>query len=178
MEKADVSTMGSGFSTITGPSVVKLPSGQYRMYFSQEPLNCGQPNVSSFIYSATSSDQLSWTVDAGTRIDDKVESRCMNKPNAIVESDGSITLFYHVYSRNGASDTYSGMVFYSNSTDGLTFTSQTSTGLGVTSPSSGGLTQASDPNILKMPDGTMRLFFDVLYAPNGDQIYVSSGKKK
>lgn len=166
-----------GLTTITGPSVVRLSNGKYRMYFSPEITNCDQPNVSSSIYSATSSDQLNWTADSGERIGNSIDSRCKNKPVAIVESDGSITLFYHIYARAGATDPYQGMIFYSNSTDSLTFTSQTSTGVGLTSATSGGLTEGTDPSILRMPDGSMRLYFDVLLAPNGDQIYVSTGKK-
>ncbi len=173
--RLDVADMG--LDSTTGPSVALLPDGDYRMYFSPEPTNCGQEGVSNDIYSATSTDQITWTADDGARLGDDIESRCMNKPIAITETDGSITLFYHVYSRTGSGDTYEGMVYYANSSDGLTFTSQTSTELGVTSPTSGGLTLSSDPYILEMTDGTVRLYFDVFTAPDGDEIYVSSGTR-
>lgn len=166
-----------GLTRITGPSVVPTSDGQYRMYFSPEETNCGEQGVTSSIYSASSSDQLTWTTDEGERIGEDVDDRCKNKPSALVEEDGSITLFYHVYSRTGEGDTYGGAVFYANSTDGLTFTSQTDTGLGETSPTSGGLTLASDPCILEMPDGSVLLYFDVFYAPEGDQIFVSVGTR-
>lgn len=171
----DVSSMG--LTSTTGPSVVLLSNGQYRMYFSPEPTNCASAGVTNSIYSASSTDQLTWTADSGVRLGEEVDARCKNKPSAIVQSDGTVTLFYHVYSRTGGGDSYGSMIYYSTSTssDGLTFTSETSTGLGVTSPTSAGLTQATDPNILEMPDGSVRLYFDVFYAPNGDQIYVSSG---
>lgn len=169
----DVSSMG--LTSTTGPSVVALAAGGYRMYFSPEPTNCGQAGVSNSVYSASSPDQLTWSADTGVRVGDKVDARCKNKPAALAEPDGSITLFYHVYSRIGGGDSYEGMIFYSNSADGMTFTTQTSTGVGATSPTSGGLTLASDPAILRMPDQSLRLYFDVLHAPDGDQVYVASG---
>lgn len=171
----DVSTMG--LDVTTGPSVVQLSNGNYRMYFSPEPTNCGQEGVSNDIYSASSVDQITWTADDGVRLGDDIESRCMNKPIAIAESDESVTLFYHVYSRIGSGDSYGALVYYANSSDGLTFTSQTATELGVVTTTSADLTLASDPYILEMPDGTVRLYFDALSGPEGDQIYVSSGAR-
>jgi len=58
---------GTTVSATTGPTVIGLADGRYRMYFSDLP-RPGDPPGGHRIKSAVSADQLTWTVEPGIRI--------------------------------------------------------------------------------------------------------------
>lgn len=130
----------AGMSAVTGPGVVKLRNGTYKMYFSTLPIP-GEGIKAHYIRSASSTDTLSWTVDSGVRIGTGAPTLTGNSehPCANVNADGSITLFYF---RNTDLKLYQ-----STSTDGLTFSTEASTGLTL-----------NDPDIVTLSDGTFRLY--------------------
>jgi hypothetical protein len=98
---------------ISTGTFVRLGGGRLRMYFSTFPST--SPKV---IYSATSSDGLSWTLDPGARTGPGTNiSASAFHPTALSNSDGSVTLFYFV--------TEDRNIRYATATDGLTFGADT-----------------------------------------------------
>jgi hypothetical protein len=127
----------AGMAATSGPAVVRLRDGRYRMYFSDLP----QPGGSLVheVKSATSSDLLSWSVEAGTRMSEA------EHPFALAHADGSVTLLY--YRATGGSQG----LWLATSTDGLTFTGQQKVGI----PAPGG----NDPDAVLQPDGSILLYY-------------------
>lgn len=151
-----VTPSAAGMTALTGPGVVKLRNGTYKMYFSTLPIP-GEGVKPHYIRSATSADALTWTMDSGVRIGTGATTLTGNSehPAAYVNSDGSVTLFYF---RNTDLKLYQ-----STATDGLTFTSEAWTGLDL-----------NDPDIVNLPDGTVRLYGGGI---NGSGGYIASAKR-
>lgn len=133
-------TVGAaGMSALTGPGIVRMRSGLYRMYFSDLPIP-GEGVKPHMIKSATSTNLIDWTMDSGVRIGTGASlSGNAEHPCAIVNSDGSVTLFYF---RNTDIKLYQ-----STSADGLSFSTEQLTGLDL-----------NDPDIVTLADGTVRLY--------------------
>ena len=92
--------------------------------------------------SATSTDMLTWTMDSGVRIGPGATlSGSAAHPTAIANSDGSVTVFYF---RNSDMRLYA-----STATDGLTFSSETAV-----------LSSAADPDIVTLPSGGLRMYYN------------------
>lgn len=146
----------AGMSQLTGPGIILLRDGRYRAYFSDLPIP-GQGPLPHSVKSAISTDLVNWTVESGTRVGPGSSlSGNAEHPCAILNSDGSTTIFYF---RN------SDFVLYSStSTDGLTFSTETSTGI----------TQANDPDIVTLADGSVRLYYNWADTAGG---WVSSAKR-
>ena len=124
-------------------SVVPAGSGKWRMYFSEIPSAGTSTGIAPRrTFSATSDDLLTWTVDAGVRIGPGASlSGSAEHPCAIVNSDGSISIFYF---RNSNIS-----IMMATSTDGINFTTETTTGL---SP-------ANDPDVVKV-GGKLRMYYN------------------
>lgn len=137
-----ISASAVGASAVSGCVVVRLSNGRWRMYFSDLPVP-GAGVVPLKIYSASSSDMLTWTADAGARIGPgAVLSGSGEHPAAWVNRDGSVTLFYFRNSTLG---------FYSaTAADGLSFTTEAPVGL----------SQANDPDIVGLSDGSFRMYYN------------------
>lgn len=103
-----------GATRLTGLSVVRMSDGRWRGYFAPQGTSPTNP-----IYSATSADLLNWTLDAGTRLGPGQPLKGGDHPCAILNSNGSVSLFYW----RGFPDP--GLTTVSTSTDGLTFTTET-----------------------------------------------------
>jgi len=137
----------AGLSTISGPGIVKLSDGRWRMYISEGP---GRPTPGEAwpvrkVVSAVSSDLLTWTMDPGVRIGaGAVVSGDANHPSALVNGDGSISLFYNRYFPDNG-------LLTSTSSDGLTFISEA-----FILPSAQPL---GDPDVVRLPDGGLRVYF-------------------
>lgn len=137
-----ISTGAAGMSGIAGPGIIKLRDGRYRAYFSDLPIP-GEGPLPHQIKTAISSDLINWTVESGTRVGAGATlTGSAEHPCAILNSDGSTTIFYF---RNTNFTLYS-----ATSVDGLTFSTETSTGI----------TQANDPDIVTLPDGSVRLYYN------------------
>ena len=143
-----LTTGAAGMSALTGPGVVKLRNGTYRMYFSDLPIP-GEGVKAHLIKSATSADTVSWTMDSGVRVGTGATlSGNAEHPCACVNSDGSVTIFYF---RNTDLKLYQ-----STATDGVTFSTEAWTGLTL-----------NDPDIVTLSDGTVRLFGGGINASGG-----------
>jgi hypothetical protein len=130
-----------GASQLSGCSIVRAGSG-WRMYFSDLPIPGAGTGVLR-IFSASSPDLLSWFPDPGVRIGAGAAlSGSGEHPAAIVESGGAVSLYYF---RNS---TLTFMV--ASSADGLAFTSEAAVGI----------SQANDPDIVALPGGGLRMYYN------------------
>jgi hypothetical protein len=137
-----ISAASAGMSGLTGPGIIKLKDGRYRAYFSDLPIP-GQGVLPHSVKTAISSDLVNWTVESGTRVGPgSTITGNAEHPCAILNSDGSTTIFYFRNTDFG--------LYTSTSIDGLTFSAETNTGI----------TQANDPDIVTLPDGTVRLYYN------------------
>lgn len=129
--------------TPSGPSnLVRMPDGQYRMYFSDLP-RPGEGVLPHRVLSASSVDLLTWTLDAGVRLGEgSALTGNAEHPGAIVNPDGSVSLFYF---RNT-----NFKMLMATAADGLTFTSEFDSGI----------SNANDPDLVRAPDGTVRMYYN------------------
>ena len=152
-----------GISKVDGGAVVKLPSGQYRMFIGDESdyfKTCGSTRpVSTKILSATSPDQLNFTVDTGYRIGTEITDLCKLHPHAFLDSNGDVVVVMHINNNIAQSRSeWMGSCFFARSKDGSTF--PTLERIPVLSPvTRGGEMYAGDCDVVVMPDKTLRLFF-------------------
>lgn len=116
-------------------TIVSLPDGRWRMYYDVQP----DPSGGIEIDSAVSSDALTWTVEAGTRIS-LANSNIGGVPEATVLPDGSVRIYY-IVGGNGRLET----IDSATSTDGLTFNADSDPRL------TGGYV---DPAVVRLSDGT------------------------
>ena len=137
---------GTTVSATTGPTVIRLADGRDRMYFSDLP-RPGDPPGGHRIKSAVSTDQLTWTVEAGIRIGPgaPVLTESAEHPFALANPDGSMTLYYGKFTGGGASPEG---LYHATSTDGLTFEQETYD-----------VFFGNDPDALRLPDGTLVLYY-------------------
>lgn len=130
---------GSGIVTVGDPSVVPMSGGGYRMYFKGAKGMGAIGEATHKIYSATSSDGISFTLEEGIRIDSDTsgDGSWASVPDAVLQPDGSVRLYYV----SGGADAYNSIVS-ALSTDGLTFDRE---GLA--------LEGYNDPDVLYLPGG-------------------------
>lgn len=141
---ARVTAGAAGLSALSGPGLARK-NGQWRMYFSDLPLP-GTVTAHK-VLSATSSDLLSWTMDAGVRIGAGATlTGSAEHPSAIANSDGSISIFYF---RNSGGLSGGGLLT-ATSTDGLTFTTEIATGIA----------QGNDPDVVSLGGGSLRMYYN------------------
>ena len=123
--------------SVTGLSVMRTSSGLWRGYYS---------NATNTM-SATSTDLLNWTLE-GVRIGPSTAIGCVAQhPTVLVNTDGSVSLFYW---RPSSPTCGQFGTWFSTSPDGLTFTAETSTGLG----------SSADPDVVKLSNGTLRMYYN------------------
>ena len=133
---------------MTSPGIIKLASGGYRAYFSTVSAP-GSMSGAQKSYSATSTDGLTWTPDAGVRIGPGSSiDQSAEHPTAINHSDGSVTIFYFDSGAHG--------LYYASSKDGLTFSGPTALDLSSLSPSF--KTAGNDPDVFLDKNGEMILW--------------------
>lgn len=170
-----------GLTKLDGGSVVRLSDGRYRMFVGDESSyfsRCGSDkSVNVKIYSATSSDQLTWTPDSGYRIGPELGTRCNLHPHAFVDSAGKIGIIFHVNNDiENANSQWQSSCHYALSEDGLTFKSVIRIPVLLKKTSGGTENMADDCDILVLPDKKILLFFSLFGpAPEGNQIAVSIG---
>ena len=130
----------------SGASVVALPDGRYRMYFSSLP-RPGEPAGGHLVKSAVSADQITWTMEAGVRLGAGAAlAESAEHPFALSNPNGSVTLYYGKYGNIGSANAEG--VYQSTSADGLTFTTETLS-----------VSFGNDPDALRLADGTLMLYY-------------------
>jgi len=125
----------------SGASLVRMQNGTWRMYFSSLPRPGDGPR-SHRVRSASSVDALAWTLDEGVRIGPGSALEGGEHPAAIGNPDGSVSLVYF------RATTFRTMM--ATARDGLTFTSEFDTGI----------QQANDPDLVMLPDGSVRMYYN------------------
>jgi len=137
----------AGVRATTTGSVVPLIGGGYRMYFSE--LRDNPSNPATVMKSATSPDQLTWTMDQGTRIGPGAPFLDQNAtdPFAMANADGSVTAWYFVQVASGSSFQGTNGLYASTSTDGLEFRTSTLTGI-----------PGGNPNVIVRADGARMMY--------------------
>jgi hypothetical protein len=138
----------AGSPRLSTGGIVRTKDGRWRMYFSDE--STGAPPGPMKIFSAVSTDLLSWTVEPGVRIGSgATASGSATHPSAILNADGSVSVAYTRFSYAGSSDPTISAVWIATSSDGLTFTRDESTKL----------TPGADADIVSM-NGTIRVYYN------------------
>jgi hypothetical protein len=133
---------------LTPLSVVPIAgTSTYRGYFSDLSAP-GTTVVPHRVYSATSADMLTWTIEAGIRIGTGgAITTSAEHPAAVLENDGSVTLYYCnndlARSLGGPSGVYS-----ATSVDGLVFSGETLV-----------FGNGCDPDVVVLADGSRRMFY-------------------
>lgn len=129
----------SGVDAITGISTpVKLSDGKYHTYFSDLP-RPGEGVKTHKIYSATSTNLVDWKLDSGYRIGGSKVSSTAEHPDAVLNENGEVVLYYFVNQPQ--------KLVTSNSKDGLEFGEETDTGL-----------NCNDPNIVNVSGDQYRVY--------------------
>lgn len=137
----------AGVRATTTGSVVPLPGGGYRMYFSE--LRDNPSNPATPMKSATSADQLTWAMDSGVRIGPAAPFLDQNAtdPFAMLNADGSVTAWYFVQVASGSSFQGTNGLYAATSADGLEFRTSTLTGI-----------PGGNPNVIVRADGARMMY--------------------
>ena len=149
---------------LTSPGIVRLSDGSYRAFFSDMVMAGTGPDPHQ-VFSATSTDGLTWTADSGIRIGAGATNitRSAEHPAAAIHSDGSITLFYYDNAARGGKDAM-GMPILENGAQGLWYATSTDGGLTFGNehqmifPSSLGHGFGNDPDVFLDKDGSLILW--------------------
>lgn len=137
----------AGMRATTTGSVVPKTGGGYRMYFSE--LRDNPSNPATPLKSATSPDQLVWTMDLGIRIGPGAPFLDQNAtdPFALNNADGSVTAWYFVQVASGSSFQGTPGLYTATSADGLEFKTSTLTGI-----------PGGNPNVIVRADGVRMMY--------------------
>jgi hypothetical protein len=160
-EGTRISSEQSGLQRIGGMSVVQRPDGSFRGFFSNLGVPGQQPNeVVDQIKSATSFDQLNWTMDGGVRIGEGAEplNGKPRQPFALTRNGACVTLFYQRVSSPPTK------LFYATAADGFTFTQEYELEI------EGWNNATAGANVQRLADGSYRLFFDAQSKELGNHI--------
>jgi hypothetical protein len=160
---------GSRFPTAiigTDPAcagLIKLSDGRFRIYCSGAASSHTVGNATikvHAVYSATSTDLLTWTLDPGFRVGPGAPTLMLDAdhPTAIVTADGTVALIY--YQRVDNRPDPHEMIALSK--DGLTFDTEYDSGL-----------VGTEPSIMKRADGTLLLYHGGQTPATGSTIAVA-----
>ncbi len=131
---------------LSGTSLVAVPTGGYRMYFSDLPRPGDTPGGHR-VKSAVSPDMVNWVVEPGVRVGEgaPVLTDSAEHPFVLPHPDGSVTLYFAKFG-----PTAGGVegVYQSTSTDGLTFTTEELAVYG-----------GNDPDLIRRADGTLLMYY-------------------
>ena len=137
----------AGVRATTTGSVVALAGGGYRMYFSE--LRDNPSNPATAMKSATSPDQLAWTMDPGVRVGPGAPFLDQNAtdPFAMNNADGTVTTWYFVQVASGSAFQGTPGLYAATSTDGLEFRTSMLTGI-----------PGGNPNVIVRADGVRMMY--------------------
>jgi len=130
--------------TYADADVVKLPDGRYRMYYGIEP---EVPGNQLEVYSAISSDGLTWSEEPGIRI------RWAAMPTVIELPDGRWRMYYQ------GRLALKPCILSAISEDGLTFTREEGIRLETGGQGSYDSYNIGSPTIIRLDDGTYRMYY-------------------
>ncbi len=137
----------AGLRATTTGSVISRPGGGYRMYFSA--LRDTPADPATPMKSATSADQITWTMDPGVRIGPGAPFLDQNAtdPFAIDNGDGTVTAWYFVQAASGSSFQGAAGLHAATSADGLEFRTSALTGI-----------PGGNPNVIVRADGVRMMY--------------------
>lgn len=137
----------AGLRATTTGSVISRPGGGYRMYFSA--LRDTPADPATPMKSATSADQITWTMDPGVRIGPGAPFLDQNAtdPFAIDNGDGTVTAWYFVQAASGSSFQGAAGLYAAMSADGLEFRTSALTGI-----------PGGNPNVIVRADGVRMMY--------------------
>lgn len=147
---------------LSGGSLVALPDGRYRMYFSTLP-RPGEAAGGHRVKSAVSVDMVTWEVEPGILLGAGAAAltESAEHPFALPHPDGSVTLYYGKF---GASPTGAAEGLYqSTAVDGRTFTTETLS-----------VFFGNDPDLLRRADGTLLAYYGGFDAVIGGTVNVAT----
>lgn len=138
----------------TFPDIIKLPNGQYRMYFQN----------SGVIKSAISSDGLNWQDEPDTRVDGNIDGFTLDNVAAsttTILDDNSYLMVYRgtinePYGTEKLPNQFTQLAFYATSPDGLNFTKH---GVAVDSRNSVLKGLIDGPDFVSWDNNELRLYF-------------------
>jgi len=163
----------AGLPNMTVGSIVRVIGGGYRMYLSSSGMPAGGPPAPDHIVSASSTDLLNWTMEAGVRIGPGAPALTGTAvhPFALANRDGTVTLLYE--GQGQGTPRHAGF-FYSTSHDGLSFSTETVADLGPypVPPDRLG-TIPGDPDVIPRPDGSYLLYYDQFNPSTGTEIHAA-----
>lgn len=144
---------GTRKTMATFPEVIKLKDGRYRMYYQS----------AGVLKSAISNDGLTFTDEAGTRIDktnpDNLAFDNVAAPTVTQQDDGTFVLVYRgsINSRyaNNTPNPSTQLLLWATSADGLSFTKK---GIAIDSRNETLSGQLDGPDIVKWDDGKHHVF--------------------
>lgn len=158
----DWSDAGGSVVMVSDPSVIPLDGGGFRMYFKGASGSGGIGEATHKVYSATSSDGITFTREAGIRIDSDTsgDGSWASVPEAVKTPGGGVRLYYV----SGGTDAFNSIVS-AYSDDGLTFERE-----GLV------LDGCVDPDVIMLPGGEYFMMAVALSAGSDTRVatYVSS----
>ena len=153
-----------GVTSFVGASVVKMKTGGWRMYFSDMNPSSVNPTTGFItlgvdrVFSAFSTDLLTWTIDPGLRAGPGsaiANALSATHPASIANDDGSVTL---IYFRNVTRGFYA-----STSTDGLNFTREVATPFSSTTAGHSTwstIGPGNDAFLMRLNTGEVRMYYN------------------
>ena len=146
----------------SGIGIYRLADGTWRAYFGTRA--AGEPESSTVLRSATSTDGINWTHEPGVRIG--VGATLLTKnaehPSVVINTNGSVTVFFF---RFGGQTPADDGIWYATSADGLAFTAETKVLNRIGSGDGFG-----DPDAVRLPDGRIRLYASWTFSPPGQPV--------
>lgn len=140
---------------ISGPAIIRLKDGTYRMFFDESDIESGNVQKSE-IYGASSSDGLNWNRDEEPAIvaEDTVETGNIKQVlhPFVVEWKNGYLMFYNSHIR----------VFAAYSEDGFKWQKLGNTGL-----------TGADVNAIALPDSSFRVYFGRFSEATSGEVYTS-----
>lgn len=156
----------AGMRATTTGSLVSLADGRFRLFFSE--LRSTPADSATRMRSATSSDQLTWTMDPGVRIGPgalRLDENATD-PFAYGNADGSVTAWYLAQPAPGSNFQGQTGIYSATATDGLTFATSSRTTL-----------PGGNPNVIVRRDGTPLMFLSANDPTTGPSVRLAIGRR-
>lgn len=152
---------------ISALRIIRLTNGSYRMYFEGDyDQHLGE--TAWRLYSAVSTDGLSWVQEPGIRIDVGGPNACVNlgTPEIVELPGGSLRLYYSCSKFLSGAGTF---IVSATSTDGLAWVADAGVRLAPIAPA----TALDVSDVARLPDGRYRMYYTAVLAGqlNTNQVF-------